>query len=171
MTSSRSVIVAGAGIGGLTAALALARNGFRVIILEQAERLEETGAGIQLSPNATRALIDLGLGGRLRPHVVAPTDLRVLIGRTGGEIARIPLGEAAQRCGAPYWIIHRGDLQAVLVGAIAQERDIALKLGMRVDDFATHRHGVTVSASGAGGVWHEQGYALVAADGLWSVSR
>ncbi|MGC2124029.1 MAG: FAD-dependent monooxygenase, partial [Xanthobacteraceae bacterium] len=171
MTSSRSVIVAGAGIGGLTAALALARNGFRVIILEQAERLEETGAGIQLSPNATRALIDLGLGGRLRPHVVAPTDLRVLIGRTGGEIARIPLGEAVQRYGAPYWIIHRGDLQAVLVGAIAQERDIALKLGMRVDDFATHRHGVTVSASGAGGVWHEQGYALVAADGLWSVSR
>jgi salicylate hydroxylase len=171
VTSSRSVIVAGAGIGGLTAALALARNGFRVIILEQAERLEETGAGIQLSPNATRALIDLGLGGRLRPHVVAPTDLRVLIGRTGGEIARIPLGEAVQRYGAPYWIIHRGDLQAVLVGAIAQERDIALKLGMRVDDFATHRHGVTVSASGAGGVWHEQGYALVAADGLWSVSR
>ena len=78
MPSSRIVIVAGAGIGGLTAALALARNGFRVIVLEQAERLEETGAGIQLSPNAARMLIDLGLGERLRPHVVAPTALRVL---------------------------------------------------------------------------------------------
>ncbi len=81
MTSSRIVIVAGAGIGGLTAALALARNGFRVVVLEQAERLEETGAGIQLSPNATRMLIDLGLGDRLRPHVVAPPALRVLDGR------------------------------------------------------------------------------------------
>ncbi|MGB7078276.1 MAG: FAD-dependent oxidoreductase, partial [Xanthobacteraceae bacterium] len=57
MTGARSVIVAGAGIGGLTAALALARNGFRVVVLEQAERLAEVGAGIQLSPNATRLLL------------------------------------------------------------------------------------------------------------------
>ena len=68
---SRTVIVAGAGIGGLTTALALVRNGFRVVVLEQAERLEETGAGIQLSPNATRLLLELGLGDRLRPQVVA----------------------------------------------------------------------------------------------------
>ncbi len=168
MTASRSVIVAGAGIGGLTAALALARSGFRVTVLEQAERLAETGAGIQLSPNATRCLIELGLGARLKPHVIAPRALRVLVGRTGREIVRMPLGEAEQRYGAPYWIIHRGDLQAALVAAVAQERDISLKLGMRVEDFATHAHGVTVSASGAGGVWHEHGHALLAADGLWS---
>ena len=62
---SRTVIVAGAGIGGLTVALALKRNGFRVIVLEQAERLQETGAGIQLSPNAARLLIELGFGDRL----------------------------------------------------------------------------------------------------------
>ena len=72
LTSPRTVIVAGAGIGGLTAALALARNGFRVVVLEQAERLEETGAGIQLSPNAARILIDLGLADRLATAVVAP---------------------------------------------------------------------------------------------------
>src|SRR5271155_5392495 len=97
VTPSRIVIVAGAGIGGLTVSLALARNRFRVVVLEQAERLEETGAGIQLSPNATRMLIDLGLGERLRPHVVAPSALRVLAARSGHEIVRIPLGEAAQQ--------------------------------------------------------------------------
>lgn len=170
MTASRSVIVAGAGIGGLAAALALARN-FRVTVLEQAERLSETGAGIQLSPNATRCLIDLGVGERLRPHVTAPQALRVLVGHSGREIVRMPLGGAADRYGAPYWIIHRGDLQAALVAAVAQERDVSLKLGMRVEDFATHSHGVTVSANGPGGVWHERGHALIAADGLWSESR
>jgi 2-polyprenyl-6-methoxyphenol hydroxylase-like FAD-dependent oxidoreductase len=171
VTASRSVIVAGAGIGGLTAALALSRNGFRVTVLEQTERLSETGAGIQLSPNAARCLIDLGVGERLRPHVTTPMALRVLVGYSGREIVRMPLGEAAQRYGAPYWIIHRGDLQAALVAAVTQEHDVSLKLGMRVEDFATHSHGVTVSANGPGGIWHERGHALIAADGLWSDSR
>ena len=91
-------------------------------MLEQAERLEETGAGIQLSPNATRTLIELGLGERLRPHVVAPLALRVLNAKSGREIVRMPLGDAAeQRYGAPYWSIHRGDLQAALSSAVCRE--------------------------------------------------
>lgn len=171
MTAPRNVIVAGAGIGGLTAALALARSGFRVIVLEQAQRLEETGAGIQLSPNATRVLIDLGLAERLRPHVMAPLSLRVLAARSGREIVRMPLAEAPQRYGAPYWIIHRGDLQAVLADAVSQDLDVSLKLGIRMEDFATHPHGVTVSAQASGGLWNEHGHALIAADGLWSQSR
>ena len=138
---SRTVIVAGAGIGGLTAAVALARSGFRALVLEQSERLEETGAGIQLSPNATRILAGLGLADRLRPHVVVPTAIRVLGGRSGREIVRIPLGgEATQRYGAPYWVIHRGDLQAALSEAAAQDLNIVLRLGMSVEDFATHPH-------------------------------
>jgi salicylate hydroxylase len=172
VTPSRTVIVAGAGIGGLTAALALKRNGFRVVVLEQAERLQETGAGIQLSPNAARLLIELGLGERLRPHVVVPQAVRVLVARSGREIVRIPLGDtAAQRYGAPYWIIHRGDLQAALAAAAAQELDISLKLGMHMEDFAIYPHGVTVSARSGAAAWNEQGHALIAADGLWSVAR
>src|SRR5215216_4140411 len=105
MARSRSIIIAGAGIGGLTAALALARAGCRAVVLEQAERLEEAGAGIQLSPNATRVLAELGLGDRLRSHVVAPEAIRIMHGRSGREIARIPLGlHAEQRYGAPYWV-------------------------------------------------------------------
>ncbi len=172
LTASRIVIVAGAGIGGLTAALALARNGFRVIVLEQAERLEETGAGIQLSPNAARTLIDLGLESKLRPHVISPEALRVLNAKTGREIVRLPLGEAAaQRYGAPYWVIHRGDLQSALSSAVAQQLDITVKLGMRMEDFVAHPNGVTVSARGRAGMWDERGLALLAADGLWSVAR
>jgi salicylate hydroxylase len=172
LASSRTVIIAGAGIGGLTAALALARNGFRALILERAEWLEETGAGIQLSPNATRILIGLGLAERLAPHVVAPTAIRVLGGRSGREIVRIPLGtEALHRYGAPYWVIHRGDLQAALSDAAAQDLNVVLRLGMSMEDFATHPHGVTVSARGNTGLWTEHGHALIAADGLWSAAR
>jgi salicylate hydroxylase len=166
------VIVAGAGVAGLTTALALARNGFRVIVLEQAGRLEETGAGIQLSPNAVRTLIDLGLGDRLRPHVVAPEALRVLSATTGREIVRMPLGVAAeQRYGAPYWSVHRGDLQAALAAAAAEHRNVSVKLGTRMEDFVVHPNGVTVSAHGPTGVWQEHGIALIAADGLWSQTR
>ncbi len=172
LTSARTVIVAGAGIGGLTAALALARNGFRVVVLEQAERLEETGAGIQLSPNAARTLIDLGLERRLRPLAIAPEALRVLNAASGREIVRMPLGDTAQqRYGAPYWVIHRGDLQAALAAAASEHLDITVKLGMHVEDFVGYTNGVTVLARGSAGMTERRGVALLAADGLWSVVR
>src|ERR1041385_6974687 len=112
MARSRTIVIAGAGIGGLTAALALTRAGYRAVVLERAARLEEAGAGIQLSPNATRVLASLGLADRLRPHVVAPEAIRIISAGSGREIVRIPLGpKAEQRYGAPYWVIHRADLQ------------------------------------------------------------
>lgn len=152
--------------------MALARHGFRVVVLEQAERLEETGAGIQLSPNASRTLIDLGLEDRLRPHVIEPEALRVRDGKSGREIVRVPLGKAAAaRYGAPYWVIHRGDLQAALVGAASQKLDISMKLGLHVDEFAVHPNGITVMSHGRSGVVDEHGAVLIAADGLWSTAR
>src|SRR5256885_13251286 len=90
MARSRSIIIAGAGIGGLTAALTLTRAGYRAVILEQAPRLEEAGAGIQLSPNATRILFDLGLAEKLRPLAVAPEAIRIIDGGSCRGIVRIP---------------------------------------------------------------------------------
>ena len=166
------VIIAGGGIGGLTAALALARCGFRVTVLEQAQRLEETGAGIQLSPNATRTLIELGLGDALRPLAVAPTALRIMNVLTGREIVRLPLGKAAEdRYGAPFWLLHRADLLGALAGAASRQLGVTIKLGRQVQDYVIHPNGITVSALTATGIADERGFAVLAADGLWSSLR
>jgi salicylate hydroxylase len=169
---SRTVMIAGAGIGGLTAALAIAQRGFRVAVFDQAQRLEEIGAGIQLSPNASRVLIALGLGKQLEPYVVAPQELRVMNAQTARVLACAPLGAAVeQRYGAPYWVTHRGDLQKVLLDAVRAHPDIALRLGARVEDFAVHGNGVTIAALSSGNPFEERGIALIAADGLWSSLR
>lgn len=166
------MIIAGGGIGGLTSSLALARCGFRVTLLEQAPRLEEIGAGIQLSPNATRTLIGLGLGDALRPLAVVPSELRVMNARTGREIVRMPLGKFAEdRYGAPFWLLHRADLLGALAGAASRQLGITIKLGRQVQDYVTHPNGITVSSSTATGIADERGFAVLAADGLWSSLR
>jgi salicylate hydroxylase len=175
--AARDVIVAGAGIAGLTTAIALSRAGLRATVIEQATRLEEAGAGIQLSPNATNVLIQLGLGERLRQLVMTPQAIRVMAGGSGREIVRIPLGqEVERRYGAPYWTIHRGDLQTALAAAVADDQDITLRLGLRVEEFAAHVKGVTtlvrsgsqVSSQTGGHVSDQRGMALIGADGVWS---
>ncbi len=172
MASERHVIVAGAGIAGLTAAIALARAGLRATVLEQAPRLEETGAGLQLGPNAIRVLLALGLGPRLAPLATVPQAIRVMAGRSGREIVRIPLGRRLeQRYGAPYWVLHRGDLQAALADAAEREQDVDVELGARVEDFATRANGITVRARRSDDVIDERGIALIGADGLWSQVR
>ena len=145
MAPPRHVIIAGGGIAGLTSALLLARAGMRVTVLEQTAKLEETGAGLQLSPNASRVLIALGLRERIEAAAVKPQAIRVMTGGSGREIARIPLGDDAERrYGAPYWSIHRGDLQAALTDAANDTLDVTLELGVRVEEFAAHVRGVSV---------------------------
>ena len=165
-------MIAGAGIGGLTCALALIRRGFRAVVLEQAEALDPVGAGIQLSPNASRILIDLGLAERLEAAVTVPREIRVLRSHNAREIVRAAIGPgAAFRYGAPYWVVHRGDLQAALVERLQASADGALHLGRSVEDFAVHAHGVTVETRTSAGPRSEHGIALVGADGLWSQMR
>src|SRR5262249_10404933 len=160
---SRSVMIAGAGIGGLTAALALVQHGFSVAIFDQAQKLEEIGAGVQLSPNASRILIGLGLEKQLQRHVVAPEELRVLDAPTARVLVRAPLGAAAeQRYGAPYWVIHRGDLQAVLIEAVRAQPGIAFHLGTSVEDFTSDANGLPLPTPPPPHAFKDGGLALIA---------
>ena len=169
MAASRTIIVAGAGIGGLTASLALARQGFRVIVLEKAERLEEAGAGLQLSPNASRVLVDLGLQPRLS-SAVTPEAICLMSAMAGSEIARLSLGQSTQSA-APYWVIHRADLQAALRDEVQNCADIELRLGCQFEDVSSHAKGLTVIQRSGTTRREELALALIGADGIWSAVR
>jgi salicylate hydroxylase len=172
LAGSHTIIIAGAGIGGLTAALALAQQGFHAIVCEHSATLEETGAGIQLSPNASRVLIGLGLAPGLQAYAVAPEELTIRNARTGRVLVRAPLGRSIeQRYGAPYWVIHRGDLQTMLLEAARGHANISLRFDTTVDDFAAYKTGVTVAALASKQPVEERALALVGADGLWSRLR
>ena len=126
------VQVVGGGIGGVTAALALARRGREVTVFEQADAFSEVGAGLQLGPNAMRVLGALGLDDLLAPHLAMPQEIVLRDGRSGRPIARVPMGEAArQRYGAPYAQVHRADLLEVVLRA-AERQGVRFETGRRL---------------------------------------
>ena len=169
---SRQIIIAGAGIAGLTAALAFAVRGFPVRVFERAQRLDEVGAGLQLSPNATRILDRLGVLPGLRHTAVRPDAVVMRDASSLTELGRVQLGAAAEwRWKAPYLTAHRADLQSALLAHVAREPGIQLTTGATVRDVTPHPLGVTVSAEVAGRVNQAAGMLLVAADGVWSDLR
>lgn len=171
-TSSRQVIVAGAGIGGLAAALALAERGFAVQVFERASGLAEVGAGLQISPNASHILVRLGVLSILRPAAVKPDAVVLRDAASLEERTRIPLGATAEaRWGAPYLVAHRADLQSALLARVSRHPDVKLTLGAMVRDVAVHKRGVTASLDRDGRVMEASGALLVGADGVWSTIR
>lgn len=169
---SRHVIVAGAGVAGLTAALAFAVRGYPVSVFERAPRLEEVGAGLQLSPNATRILDRLGVLPGLRSTAVRPDAVVLRDATSLAELGRVPLGAAAEwRWKAPYLTVHRADLQNALAAHAEREPGIKLATGATVRDVTPHPLGVTVSVETGGRISQVSGLMLVAADGVWSDMR
>ena len=165
------VIIAGAGIAGLSAALAVARSGRRVLVLEKAPSLSDAGAGIQLSPNATRHLRRWGVLERLHGAALAPRAVVIRRARDGAVLARLPLVEAEKRWGAPYLVAHRADLQRALAEAIAEATGIELRLASVVAGFSADAHKVAVGAKYGLIRLRFDGAALIGADGLWSQVR
>lgn len=160
---SAAVAIVGAGVGGLTAALCLARRGFDVDIVEQAAVLTEVGAGLQLSPNASRILIELGLGNELEAAWTEPDAITLVDGKSLGQLARVASGRFARdRWRAPYGVLHRASLQRILLSAVAAEPRCRLHLGQRIDGDAEQP---IIAITGRTPIL------IVGADGIWSRLR
>lgn len=169
MPGDRPVLIAGAGIGGLALAIALARRGIHSRVLERRSELSEAGAGIQLGPNAVGVLTRLGVADRLAPFVGTPHTLRVFEGSSARTITDFPLGPWLEaRHGAPYWVAHRADLHKALSDTATSEPLIEIVPGHDVISFASSGDGVTVQTAGSVEL---KGTLLVGADGLWSTIR
>ena len=167
--TTKQMLVAGAGIGGLAAALACARTGWQVRLLERAAVLDEVGAGIQIGPNVTRILHAWGLQDALATVAAFPDQLQVRSAVSGQTLGVLPLGaRAVQRYGAPYATIHRADLQQLLLQAVQQHADVNLLLGRAFQRFTDDDTGVTLTDHQHKPI---QADVLVGADGLWSQVR
>lgn len=162
------VMVAGAGIGGLTAALALQRHGFRVRVYEQAPELTEAGAGITLSPNGSKVLEHLGLAAVLERLGSVPTRRAIKHYRTGRELISQPAADMRQLYGGQYYQLHRADLHAALCDAVRATDPGAIVLGRTVTGYSVA--GSRVAAAFARG-GTAVGDLLVGADGVKSAVR
>lgn len=163
------VIVAGGGIGGLAAALALARQGCHVTVLEQAAEFGEIGAGIQLGPNAFQALDRLGVADEARANAVFIDQLTLMDSLTEKPVVTIPVGDRfRERFGNPYVVIHRADIHTPLLEACRRTPAIRLLTRQKVVGFDGAADGVVVLA--ADGKRH-YGAAFVGADGIRSRVR
>ncbi len=168
-TSELPVIVAGGGIGGLAAALALARRGFPVKVLEQAPELGEIGAGIQLGPNGFAAFDALGIGDKARALAVYTDEMVMHDALDETLVGRIPVGAAfRERFGNPYAVIHRADMHLSLLHGAMEAGNIECVTSTRVESIEQDDHSVTVIDGN--GVRHV-GRALIGADGVKSAVR
>ncbi len=167
--ASPPILVAGGGIGGIAAALALTRQGFTVRVLEQASTLGEIGAGVQLGPNAFAAFDALGVGARARESAVHTDEMVMHDAIDASLVGRIPTGAAFRaRFGNPYAVSHRADVHATLLEAARASDRIEVATSTAVQHVEQDADGVTVHA--ADGSRH-RGVALIGADGVKSVVR
>lgn len=173
--ASSTLMVVGAGIGGLALAKAWTScaelAGHSLTVLDQASELTEVGAGIQLGPNATRVLKAWGLEPALRPHLAVPDGIEVFNER-GRRVGWLDLGGAfAQRHGAPYWTVHRGDLHRVLLESLAQGDGPPIHLSRQVESIRAGADDQGVALRFAHDEQGMHGSGLIAADGVWSTVR
>ena len=162
------IVIAGAGIGGLCAGIALAQCGHRIIILERGPALSDQGAGVQLAPNATRRLRDFGVLDAVAVLASAPDAVHIRRARDGATLGTLPLDDVKARYGALYLNIHRGDLIHALAARVAQIPNIELRLSCALDSYAQNDDGV--SATYADGTTINA-RALIGADGVRSSVR
>ena len=172
MTERLPIIVAGAGPGGLSAALAIACKGFPVLLLERNPIPTEVGAGIQISPNATSSLKEWGVWPYVSKLAVQPEKICINSGVTGARLSEVSTSDIADRFGSPYMVIHRADLQQALYHRASQSDLIEMLDEREVREVTETTDGVEVRCKLANGEHaFYRGAALIAADGVWSRIR
>ena len=161
-----SILVIGAGLGGLAAAIALVRKGHTATILEQAQQLAEVGAGIQIPPNSSRLLVDWGLEPFLREHIVEPECITLRRWQDGSAIGYTKLKpDFSVKYQAPYWLVHRAHFHSALY-ELALSEGVKVKVAHKVIEYDENVPSVIVESG--------QSFSadfIVAADGLKSVAR
>jgi len=163
------ILIVGGGIGGLATALSIAEQGHRAVVLERARQFAEIGAGIQLGPNAFRALDRLGVGDKARERAVFIDELRFMDGTTGERVAGMPLtGAYRTRFGNPYAVVHRGDLYQTLLEACRANEDVVLRAATPVVRYSQTADVVTAHTANGEAF---RGVALIGADGIRSGIR
>ena len=163
------MIVAGAGLGGLTLANCLAREGFDVCVLEQARALGEVGAGVQISANGARVLHELGLEDALAVVAFTPERGEIRHWQTGEVLATRPLGNSSvEKFGYPYYHLHRADFHGVLAAAIEAATDVLILLDQKIDTVTQTDSSVVVTTE-AGGKFEAD--VLIGCDGIHSTVR
>ena len=167
--SESPLLIAGGGIGGLSAALALARRGIRVRLLEAEPEFSESGAGIQIGPNGSRLLRSWGLGEALEARSGRPRAIHIHDGLTGAELASIPLGsDAENRYGAPYYVAERRVLHRLLLDAVRAAPQAEITPSFRLEELQISGATVTALSTDRREV---TGRALIGADGVHSRVR
>jgi salicylate hydroxylase len=169
LRNTKPIVIAGGGIGGLAAALGLARKGFRSVVLEQAPAFGEIGAGIQLAPNAWHAIDALGVGELVKKEAVFIERLLMMDGVSGERVIDIPLDKRfAKRFGNPYAVTHRADIHGALLDGCKAQASIELRANTRVSAFHPEKEEVIVETANGERI---AGCALIGADGGRSVVR
>lgn len=178
ISSDRHALIAGGGIGGLSAALFLAQAGWRVTLCDREPALQEVGAGLQLSPNATRLVRDIGLLDDLDDIAIEPGKLIVRRAGDGGTLIKTNFGKPAlERFGAPFLAVHRGDLHHALLRRVEANAAITLHLGHRLSDLRMEEDTVTGLFEvgdpklGEPEIVRIKADVLIGADGVWSRAR
>ncbi|MCV6574691.1 MAG: FAD-dependent monooxygenase [Cohaesibacter sp.] len=177
MSKSLSIIIAGGGIGGLSAAIALAQRNINVTVLERGKALCEVGAGIQISPNATGILKSWNVWDKLDDQAVIPPHIQIRSGTSGSLLSELATKDITKRYNAPYMVIHRGDMQRALYDRARELKQITIL------DYHQLRH-LDQSATGVTVICEKtdpdgsnsqnitlQADGLIAADGVWSKIR
>src|SRR6185436_17323006 len=167
--NAQPVAIAGGGIGGLACALALARHGFRSLVLEQAREFGEVGVGLHVAPNALSVLDALGVGQAAKKNALMIERLLMMDAVTGEEVANIPCdARFEKRFGNPYAVAHRAHIHGPLLDACRAHDLVELRTDSRVMDFAIAPPGVSVALQSGERIGAA---ALIGADGVYSNVR